>query len=51
VTDADDPALELVTADLQVWLWLHPCTCPALCSCDDTIAAARSWRPWTDSDE
>jgi hypothetical protein len=30
----DDPALALVTGDLDAWLAAHPCTCEGLCVCD-----------------
>ena len=30
----DDPALAMVTGDLDAWLAAHPCSCDGLCECD-----------------
>ena len=30
----DDPWLALADVDLDVWLAAHPCSCEALCECD-----------------
>lgn len=31
----DDPALALVTADMDAWSDAHPCECAGLCTCEE----------------